>query len=237
MFIPLKRPAPPDPDRVRAALARAADRRFRRQLRIVRRHRGELRELTAVVAELSALVAFRRDAPTELPGSLDGTDSIVRGRLPKDAPSPNSLLVTADLTFELHHRLFPAERMIVIAGREVERRMVLTSCFDVTSESRSHAAYTKADPIKLGAALIAIEKSGASLLAWAHSHPGNGASACHPSPTDLRQHTAWTLNYTPLLGFIFTSDGYVRLWGDTNNVQVSGTGIERIEHDLYRVNV
>jgi hypothetical protein len=58
--------------------------------------------------------------------------------------------------------------MAVIAGRETEGALVLGASFDVTSKAASHLAYTHAEPAQLAEALLAMDKSGTRLAAWAH---------------------------------------------------------------------
>jgi proteasome lid subunit RPN8/RPN11 len=150
------------------------------------------------------------------------------------------VVVPVDLLFELQLHLFPAERMAVIAGREIQGQLVLGACFDVTSHEASRVAYTRADPMRLAQALRAMDASGTRLLAWAHSHPGESQLATHPSDIDRRQWAAWVEDFDPLLGLIVTIDGHVRFWGeafeaDKLPVRIMGDGHRRVDHHVYRI--
>src|SRR5438045_7241444 len=94
--------------------------------------------------------------------------------------------------------LFPAERMAIIGGRRVGRSFVLGPAFDVTSDGpETTRTHVRADPARLGAALIALEHAGAHLAGWIHSHPGCGPSATEPSLVDRAQHRDWVRDYSP----------------------------------------
>lgn len=157
-----------------------------------------------------------------------------------DSTSVRHLVIPTDLLFSLHQTLFPAERMAVGAGRLTDEGLVLGASFDVTSTEVSRTTYSRADPSKLADALLAIERSGAQLALWAHSHPGSTAVATHPSAIDRRQWAAWSEDFQQLLGAIMTGDGCVRFWGDpvesgALRVHLEGSGYERVEPHVYRI--
>lgn len=148
--------------------------------------------------------------------------------------STRSIFVPADILYQAYAGLFPAERMMVTAGRKEGDRTVLSATFDVTG--RSCAGHVRADPDELGRALIAMDKSETHLAAWSHSHPGHGAGATRPSPMDGRQYEDWIRDFTPLLlAAIFVEDGFVRFWGNALNdkhvdLQIIGLGVERVDN-------
>jgi proteasome lid subunit RPN8/RPN11 len=151
------------------------------------------------------------------------------------------VLVSSDLLYQAHHALFPAERMLVVAGRQCGDVVMLGAVFDVTGTASTWTV--RADPIRLARALIAMDMSGTYLAGWIHSHPGNGAQATWPSSTDLQQHQDWIRDYTvSLLSAIVVADGWVRLWGNALEsrqivVEIIGEGISKEEqHDwLFRL--
>lgn len=79
---------------------------------------------------------------------------------------------------------------------------------------------------------------GHSLILMMHSHPGSGIDANHPSPTDLdtqrRFEQIWNM-----IGAIFSRDGYLRFFSYNLpfNVVIKGKGMERIEKNVYRLDV
>ena len=76
--------------------------------------------------------------------------------IPSVPPEPEIPVMTipTSMLYQLHHSLFPAERMIVGAGRRVGRRISIPALFDVTG--RAGAGGVLADPDRLGRALIAM---------------------------------------------------------------------------------
>ncbi|MBK7394405.1 MAG: hypothetical protein IPI64_14105 [Chloracidobacterium sp.] len=147
------------------------------------------------------------------------------------------------MMFGLRQSLFPAERMIVGAGRRSAGRVAVEALFDVTGIASPGGV--KADPGLLGQALIAMSQSGTYFALWIHSHPGSGPGATHPSTIDLRQHADWLKNYsTDLVSAIMVADRYLRFWGtalDTGTIAVSITGdgvvsVSAREH-IYKLEV
>jgi proteasome lid subunit RPN8/RPN11 len=121
--------------------------------------------------------------------------------------------IPTELIMQATSLLIPPERMGVIGGRSVGGYFVLGTLFDVTGVA--HRAHVRADPHKLAAALLALERSGAHVAAWVHSHPGHGPRATAPSEIDRVQYAEWTRDFSAqLVGIIVVADGYVRLWGD-----------------------
>ncbi len=143
----------------------------------------------------------------------------------------------------LRHSLFPAERMVVGAGRRSTGTVTVDALFDVTGIASPGGV--KADPSLLGQALIAMSQSGTYFALWIHSHPGSGPGATHPSNIDLRQHADWLKNYSPdLVSAIMVADRYFRLWGtalETGAISVCITGdgvvpVSAREH-IYKLEV
>jgi proteasome lid subunit RPN8/RPN11 len=122
------------------------------------------------------------------------------------------LVVTTDLVIAAWRQLFPAERMLFVAGRKDGDGVRATSIRDVTGDSRSRA-HVKASPAALCEALLDWQASGAHVVAWIHSHPGLGALASHPSAIDDRQDRDLRETYGGVIGMIVTQDGWLRVWG------------------------
>jgi proteasome lid subunit RPN8/RPN11 len=152
-----------------------------------------------------------------------------------------SLLVPADLLFQIYYSLFPAERMMVISGRRTGDTVVLGAAFDVTGVASG--GHVSADPALLARALISMDLSDTYLAAWIHSHPGRGIQATFPSKIDLRQHAEWIQNYSShLLSAIIVQDRYIRFWGTaleaedlTLSVQLPGLTQEDGNDHVYRL--
>ena len=145
------------------------------------------------------------------------------------------IVIHSDLLFQAYDALFPPERLLVIAGRRSGDAICLGAPWDVTGPAS--AGHVKADPSRLGQALISIELSGALLSLWLHSHPGRTALATLPSEIDLRQHQEWLRHYSQfLLGATMVADGWIRFWGPALDrhalrVEVRGRGVVQEGHD------
>ena len=195
--------------------------------------------------------------PRLLPRCLDAAATFVRRRgndvpewplgLTDSSPArpycDARLLLPTDVLTSAWRQLFPAERMIFIAGRRDGPVVRATSLRDVTGETRSHA-YVKASAALLHEALLDWEGTGARVVAWMHSHPGTGRGASHPSHIDHRQDADLRAAYgLDVVGLIVTHDGWLRIWGTavtTGRVQVDmeGRGIVPSEEPhVYRLAV
>jgi hypothetical protein len=156
---------------------------------------------------------------------LAAQESLLPVMQPAPAPAKKRrIVISEELLHESYKALFPAERMLVVAGRRIGETTRLTDVFDVTGDQSG--GHVRANPALLGRALIEMDQSNAFLAAWQHSHPGLGPAATHPSPIDLRQHQDWIQDYSSnLLSMIMVKDRWVRFWG---------TGLEsgRIEVEL-----
>ncbi len=160
---------------------------------------------------------------------LQAADARIALAPPRPGGPAGRVVVPSDLLYQAHHALFPAERMLVANGRRRGRTINLGALFDVTGASSQ--GHVRADPQRLGRALIAMDLSDSYLAAWIHSHPGRGREATRPSSLDQEQYQDWIRDYTPhLVGAIFAADGWVRFWGTAVEagrveVQVAGDGV------------
>lgn len=154
-----------------------------------------------------------------------------------------TMYLPSDVLVHAWPALMPPERMGVIAGRELDRRFILSGMYDVTGRaSRSHV---QADRHKLAQALLSFERTGLEFSAWIHSHPGHGPGATTPSATDRAQYADWTRDYNPgLLGLIVVKDGHLRLWGEavetgTVRVEIVGAGLRPLpgHRHVYRLDI
>ncbi len=156
---------------------------------------------------------------------------------------PPRMVVSSLLLYQTYSMLFPAERIVLIAGHSMNTLPLaarLEGVFDVTS-SQTHPAHGKADSDKLDAAFRIMDYSGTGVGAWAHSHPGKGKSATSPSPVDRAEHTSWLKGYSRnLLGIIMVEDGFCRFFGDAiedrpSLLQVVGKGVIQEDSFVYRL--
>jgi hypothetical protein len=171
-------------------------------------------------------------------------DGLPVGRTPTPekpvATQVSRATITSDLVYQAHHHLFPAEKMLVASGQRGDNEVKIGAVFEVTGDHSM--GHVRADPSRLGRALISMELTDTHFAMWLHSHPGCGREATRPSTTDLKQHTDWLRDYSPnLISAIMVHDRWIRFWGtalDTGKVkiEISGPGITKEgEHGLYRL--
>lgn len=173
---------------------------------------------------------------------LPPSSSCTQSRRRVDDSVKPEVLFPTDLLFSAWRQVFPAERMLVLGGRRTKRRVQVTSVSDV-SEARPSRVHVRADPGKLVTTLVDLERTGAHLAVWMHSHPGSGPTATHPSDIDLRQEDDLRRHYSQdLICIIAVADGYFRLWGKaveagTVSIRWQGEGITQDpgEPHVYRL--
>jgi Prokaryotic homologs of the JAB domain len=194
--------------------------------------RTDPRELTEEVArtEISLVDIERR-----LNGVMRDLSTLV------DEVRRTTILFPSDVLFQAYTALFPVERMGILSARSIVGRTIVGPMYDVTGVG--HRAHVRAEPSKLGEALLQIDRCGAYMGAWIHSHPGSGALATSPSEIDRRQYADWVQDYgIDLVGIIVAADGFVRFWGDAVEsgrvrVEIVGDGVNRLrgERHVYRM--
>ncbi|MDQ4120035.1 MAG: hypothetical protein M3209_01030 [Acidobacteriota bacterium] len=179
-----------------------------------------------------------------LPPSQNGNLTGREQQLPvsgNNVTSPPRILISSTLLYQLHHSLFPAERMLVCAGFKKGETIEIDGVFDVTGKATS--GYVKADAARLARALIAMSETDRYFALWVHSHPGTGGGMTYPSSTDLNQEAEWLKDYSSnLVNAIMVEDRFVRFWGkaldeERVTVKINGAGVRReseTEH-LYRL--
>ena len=153
----------------------------------------------------------------------------------------SEIVLPAAMLFQMRQSLFPAERMLVGAARNTGRTIQIEALFDVTGQASTSGV--KANPDRLGEALIAMAETETYFGLWVHSHPGMGAGATHPSGIDINQHADWLKDYSPdLVSAIIVKDRYVRFWGTAVEsgkiaLRVEGEGVECVSslENIYRL--
>jgi hypothetical protein len=184
---------------------RMAQHRLTRRARVILNRTARLLTL----AQLSVFPMDRTVAPRSAVRAIERSDV----EESHDSKAVRTLEIQSEQLYHFQHSTMPPEKMFVVAGRIAGNRAVLGSAFEVTGTS--NGGHCRADPSRLGRALIAMANTETVLAVWLHSHPGLGAEATRPSNTDLRQHEEWIVDYsTRLVSAIAVSDGYIRLWGD-----------------------
>jgi hypothetical protein len=175
--------------------------------------------------------------PIEIRNSNDNSPSELKSTL---GTGMTEMVISSMLLYQLHHSLFPAERMLVGAGRKNGQLIEIEGVFDVTGKSSN--GYVKADANRLARALIAMGETERYFALWVHSHPGQGRNMTCPSSVDHAQEADWLKDYSSdLINAIVVEDRYIRFWGRAMEegrvtVKISGPGIiKEPEPDLYRL--
>lgn len=164
--------------------------------------------------------------------------------LPLPTPLKHStiprLIIPSSLLYQLHQALFPAEKMMIGAGRRNGDTISIEAVFEVTG--RASAVHVQADPDKLGRALIAMSETDTYFAWWIHSHPGKGCEGTIPSQIDRDQEIDWLNDYSPeLVSSIMVRDRFIQFWGRALDdkrirVEVAGPGVDKENTaNLYRL--
>lgn len=157
----------------------------------------------------------------------------------RTVPDLPRLVVSSTLLYQLHQSLFPAEKMMVGAGKRTGQNVSIDAVFDVTGDAS--AGYVRANPDRLGRALIAMSETDTYFALWIHSHPGRGKEASCPSSIDRNQEIDWLRDYSVnLVNAIMVEDRFVRFWGKALEekrvvVEVAGTGVKKENENIYRL--
>lgn len=95
-----------------------------------------------------------------------------------------------------------------------------------------------ASPVETSKGLLTIEAYGLRCGGLFHSHPGQGPDSTLPSSIDLRNHRTWEKAY-PLVGAIFSQDGYIRFFTSSAQprVHIMGKKVSKINENLYKLKV
>lgn len=131
----------------------------------------------------------------------------------------------------------PKECFHYCTGLHVSGRFVITDVVPVNFASRS-LGHVRVDDGSSIRALEALDGWGLPLLAHVHSHPGCGAEATLPSPTDKRFLKTLAKGGHIAIGLIFARDGYFRVFADSSlsfRLTLVGNHVEQIGPDVYRL--
>jgi hypothetical protein len=126
------------------------------------------------------------------------------------------------------------EYMYYVTGPEIGSILLLDQIaeFDLESKSPVHADGNLASSHKQ---LIRLHLFGHKLHALVHCHPGKGIGASGPSLRDLETQERQEKGKYPVIGGIFTRDGFVRFYSVQNKfrVLVYGEGVEKVDEKTY----
>lgn len=123
-----------------------------------------------------------------------------------------------------------------VTGVQIEDILTLDRLIPFYLAQKS-AVYVKGDLVSSTACLIRMEELGHRLHAWFHIHPGESSDSIHPSSIDINQQKMLERGGYPVIGGIFSRDGFVRFFSIEREFEISvyGKGVEKIGEKLYRL--
>lgn len=126
------------------------------------------------------------------------------------------------------------EEMHFVTGSEFGHGRVLERLVSFEKARRSVSSVA-GEPTSTHKALIGLEEQGHRLIAWMHSHPGQGAAATSPSEIDFGHQARLEQGGYPAIGAIFSRDGWVRFFSNDAPfvVEIFGRGVSKRDERLY----
>jgi proteasome lid subunit RPN8/RPN11 len=126
------------------------------------------------------------------------------------------------------------ENLHMITGSEIGSIRSLERIIPLSLSSQDLIGVT-ADNTSLANEMIRLYELGLKAYGFFHSHPGSGVNATYPSSTDRRTQTAMEESGGEIIGGIFSHDGYVRFYQNTDepDVRVIGKQVQEIEKNVY----
>jgi len=164
------------------------------------------------------------------------TDEI-NARLDAGVNRPSYLAGTTLLheAFSLLSQL-KSESILYVAGNRFGSAYMLSRLIppDLDRSEPGYAAVNSESSLhKLGD----LERHGSLLCAYLHMHPGRGNGSTLPSSIDSSCQKRLEKGGYPVIGGIFSRDGYLRFFSDQLpfDVSLSGKGVDHVGKDLFKL--
>jgi hypothetical protein len=151
---------------------------------------------------------------------------------------PNAYLVGSLFLQDSYQRLNrgPEEHLFFVSGLRVGKLLTLDHIceFKVESASRVHA---RGDISSSHLTLINLDNLGHRLHALFHKHPGKGIGATFPSSTDIQTQERMERGGYPVIGAVFSEDGYIRFFSAKRQfmVNIYGKGVNRVDDKVFQL--
>lgn len=131
---------------------------------------------------------------------------------------------------------WPVESLTYLTGMNVGGVMVIDQLVPFAMDVQN-ATYVSGDIISSTEALCMLDDKGFALAATAHTHPGSGSTATHPSGIDFKHHRRLEGGGYEALGIILTRDGHVRFYsgGMPFFVEVVGEDVVNVGENVYQL--
>lgn len=141
-------------------------------------------------------------------------------------------VIPRSLLYEASNALLPAEQVCFVTGCELIKSVYILSQL-VRIKATRGATHANPSPASIAQATNRLWSFGQDILAQFHSHPGTGAQATLPSPTDLATARRWE-NGGTFLGAVFSSDArFVRFFNFQQHSTVIIYGTNYAQHEEY----
>jgi proteasome lid subunit RPN8/RPN11 len=153
-------------------------------------------------------------------------------------PAPE--YIVSSLFLVQSHRVLascPDENMLIATGKDFGPVKIIDTQVSVEVSEQSKV-FVRADSDSLGKALCSLDDYGHKLLAWFHSHPGTGPASVNPSATDLDTQNRLERGGYPVVGGIFSRDGYIRFFSIKNrfsSIRIYGKLVEKKDETTFYI--
>jgi len=158
----------------------------------------------------------------------------------KSLTDPSLITYVCDGWFlqDLIRHLTPGtdEEITHITGARIGPVRVLSRICRLTAQTKT-PVFAKGTAKSCANAEIEILEHGNVLHAMAHSHPGQGAVATHPSSIDVNYMGRIQRVGADAIGIIITRDGWVRFYSVVKpfRVFVMGSGVTQVEEHVLHI--
>lgn len=134
-----------------------------------------------------------------------------------------------------------SEKMCFAYGIVDDETNTVTPCGKLLPDMSERSwASVIGDPRSVHEALSRIDRHlpDHALVLTCHLHPGHGPGSVVPSSTDRRTHRDMERGGYPVIGAIFSQDGYVHFFsvGVKFDLSVTGGGVKRVGKRTFRIN-
>lgn len=129
------------------------------------------------------------------------------------------------------------EQLYFLTGPKIGPLRIVSRWAERVSPERQSPVFVRASAKSVAAVLIPIIEQGCQLHMIAHSHPGAGEGATHPSNIDIGCMDKLEKAGSPAIGCIVTRDGFVRFFSVSTifHVTLTGAGVNQLAADLFYV--
>ena len=127
------------------------------------------------------------------------------------------------------------ESLHFVTGIQISNLIILDRMVHFELEIQN-CVFASGNPNSVSKVLIELNEHAHKLLGYFHIHPGQGQETTFPSSTDLKFQKLLGRGHYPVIGAIFSRDGYVRFFSSKDfEIETYGNGVEKINGNLFRL--